>query len=172
MADIEVSLEISMRHSSVTSASDATLIDTTDTLRTKLHEVLTALENLPSEESLPIGRSRTVTERDVLAILKARRRRTRFFPDDLFADPAWDILLELYAAELGQRRIAISSVCLGAAVPATTALRWINALEKKGLVSRRNDPFDGRRVFIDLSETGLKSLDAYFAATPTAVPSL
>lgn len=161
-----------MRHSSVTSVSDATFVGTTDNLRTKLHEVLTALDSLPSAKRLPIARNCNLTEREVQAILKARRRRARFFPDDLFADPAWDILLELYAAELGQRRIAISSLCIGAAVPATTALRWIHTLEKKGLIARHNDPFDGRRVYASLSESALSSIEAYFADTPTALPLL
>ena len=160
-----------MKHSSVPLGSDAAFLGTTNALRAKLHEVLTALDDLPSKESMPIAQSCHLTERDVRAILKARRNRSQYFPGDLFADPAWDILLELYAAELGQRRIAISSLCIGAAVPATTALRWINTLEQKGLISRQNDPFDGRRVYARLSESGLTSIDAYFANTPFEVPS-
>jgi hypothetical protein len=43
--------------------------------------------------------------------------REQFFGPDLFADPAWDILLDLYAARLEQQRVAVSSLCIAAAVP-------------------------------------------------------
>lgn len=98
----------------------------------------------------------------VRKVLRARRRRYQFFSEELFADPAWDILLELYAAQLAQRRISVGAVCVGAAVPGTTALRWISALEKRGLVARHDDPYDGRRVYLRLTATGLCSMDGYF----------
>ena len=77
------------------------------------------------------------------------------------------MLLELYACELGQQRISISSLCLGAAVPATTALRWITTLEQEKLVERRPDPTDGRRFFIQLTREGRDSMDSYFRTMPT-----
>lgn len=106
------------------------------------------------------------TEADVRAILTLRRNRDRFFPMEIFADPAWDILLELYAAELGQLRITVSSACRGAAVPATTALRWISTLEENQLVQRRSDPFDGRRVFLSLTDDGLAAMNDFFDTIP------
>jgi DNA-binding MarR family transcriptional regulator len=106
----------------------------------------------------------------VRSVLAWRRERDRYFEAGLFADPAWDILLELYAAELGQRRMAVSSLCIGAAVPATTALRWIRLLEKKGLVVRSADPFDGRRVFVALAEDAVKAMDRFFAKVPARAP--
>ncbi len=47
-------------------------------------------------------------------------------------------------------RVAVSSLCIAAAVPATTALRWIKALTDRGLFVRAADPQDGRRVYIEL----------------------
>jgi DNA-binding MarR family transcriptional regulator len=99
-------------------------------------------------------------------LLKMRRNRGRFFRTDLFADPAWDILLELYAAALGQYRVSVTSVCAGAAVPSTTALRWIKHLEDEGLINRRADPTDGRRQFLELSATGIEGMSAYFQTVP------
>ena len=107
-----------------------------------------------------------VTEREVRTLLRLRRNRDRFFEDELFADPAWDILLELYAAELGQLRISVGSLCVGAAVPPTTALRWINLLERQGMIVRRSDPTDGRRNFLMLSEAASDSMSAYFRTVP------
>ena len=110
--------------------------------------------------------SQIPTEADIRELLRLRRNRDRFFPAEIFADPAWDILLELYAAELGQRRITVSGACAGAAVPATTALRWINTLEENQLVQRTNDRFDGRRIFLSLTDDGLAAMNDYFDTIP------
>jgi DNA-binding MarR family transcriptional regulator len=72
------------------------------------------------------------------------------------------MLLELYAAELAQRRVATSELCIGAAVPASTALRWIEKLHQKGLAARRNDPLDARRVWVELSAEGVSLMERYF----------
>lgn len=85
--------------------------------------------------------------------IRLRRRRDSIFGSDLFADPAWDMLLDLFLArERGLRPISTSSLCIAAAVPATTALRWIDILVRQGLFSRHADPGDGRRVFIRLTD--------------------
>ena len=110
------------------------------------------------------------TEARVRQILKMRRNRDNFFEAGLFADPAWDILLELYAAELAQRRVSVSSLCVGAAVPSTTGLRWIKGLEQNGMIERTEDPMDARRFFLSLSNTALRSMDAYFESLPASVP--
>ena len=101
--------------------------------------------------------------RAVTAVIQARRLRAHFFDEELFADPAWDMMLDLFRAELCQRRIASSSLCVAAAVPATTALRWIKAMTEKGLFVRHDDPFDGRRVYIELAPDVSEALRRYFA---------
>lgn len=107
-----------------------------------------------------------VTAAKIGRLIKARRARARFFDSTLFADPAWDILLELYAAHLAHRRLSVSAVCDGAAVPATTALRWIKTLESHGHVERRDDPMDGRRVFLELSESAVSRMEELFQTLP------
>lgn len=101
--------------------------------------------------------------RDVRRIIRMRRVRDQFFEAEIFADPAWDMLLDLYAARLEHARVAVSSLCIAAAVPATTALRWIKALSAAGLFVRRQDPHDGRRVFVALSDSATAAMHAYFA---------
>ena len=98
----------------------------------------------------------------VRALIRYRRLREQFFAKDLFADPAWDMLLDLMAARLERSRVAVSSLCIAAAVPATTALRWIRTLTEHGLLVRCADPEDGRRIFIDLSDVASDALTAYF----------
>jgi DNA-binding MarR family transcriptional regulator len=94
-------------------------------------------------------------------LIRARRLREQFFSAELFSDPAWDMMLDLAAARLERRRVAVSSLCIAAAVPATTALRWIKNLTEAGLFVRRDDPQDGRRVFIDLAEPTAEAMAGY-----------
>jgi len=96
--------------------------------------------------------------------IRARRLRERFFDAASFADPAWDMLLDLMAARIEGRDVAVSSLCIAAAVPPTTALRWIRTMTEAGLFVRRADPTDGRRVYIELSGEAARGMASYFAA--------
>ena len=98
----------------------------------------------------------------VRQVIRARRLRARYFDAELFADPAWDMLLDLLQAEIAQHRVPVSSLCIAAAVPATTALRWIKTMTDAGLFRRRADPHDGRRVFIELSREASEAMRRYF----------
>jgi len=103
-------------------------------------------------------------------ILRARTMRAKFFNADLFADPAWDMLLDLYRAHLDQYRVSVTSLCTASGVPTSTALRWLRALEEGGLITRRQDPLDGRRTFVALTSAGVESMDSYFAAIGQTQP--
>lgn len=116
----------------------------------------------------PSQSNHAITERHIRNMQKLRRHRERFFTADLFADPAGDILLELYAAKLGQYKVSVSNLCVAAAVPPTTALRWINLLEGEGLIDRKDDPIDGRRKFVMLSEKAVQAMNAYFTGVPVS----
>lgn len=105
------------------------------------------------------------TAEAVRNVIRARRVRDGIFPDRLFADPAWDMLLDLYAAHLEERQVSVSSLCLAAAVPATTALRWIDNLEGEGLLLRRADPSDARRVHLALSPDCAERMARVFRST-------
>lgn len=114
------------------------------------------------------GSNAVISREEVRALLQARRLRDRYLPPDLFADPAWDMMLDLMAARLAGKRVSVSSLCIAAAVPPTTALRWIGQLTERGIFVRSNDPDDARRVFITLSEEAAESIAAWFAATRRA----
>jgi hypothetical protein len=109
------------------------------------------------------GDAPPVSVETVRRVIRARRLRSRFFPEDLFADPAWDMLLDLLQAELSHLRVPVSSLCIAAAVPATTALRWLKSMVAQGLFVRRSDPHDGRRVFVELAPDTRNALNLYFA---------
>ncbi len=100
--------------------------------------------------------------RAIRNMLKLRRRRESYFDKNLFADPAWDILLDLFAAQIEGKKVSVSSLCIAASVPPTTGLRWISAMTEDGLLLREHDPEDARRVFIRLSSMAEDSLRSYF----------
>jgi CheY-like chemotaxis protein len=105
----------------------------------------------------------------VRAFIRLRRMRGQHFIPELFADPAWDILLDLTAARIEGRMVAVSSLCIAAAVPATTALRWITQMTEQAILVRKQDPTDGRRVFIGLGDAAIAGMDAYLAAAKAVV---
>ncbi|RYD65260.1 MAG: hypothetical protein EOP58_07940 [Sphingomonadales bacterium] len=113
------------------------------------------------------GAARKERADEVRARIRARRMRDKFFDPGLFADPAWDILLDLYSAHLEYREVSVSSLCIAAATPATTALRWIGTMTEEGLLVRRPDGNDKRRQIISLTDNALRAIDQYFAAVAT-----
>ena len=117
----------------------------------------------PAEPEPPADDIPPVTVETVRSVIRARRLRARYFPEDLFADPAWDMLLDLLQAEIAQLRVPVSSLCIAAAVPPTTALRWLKTMTQEGIFLRRADPHDGRRVFVELAPQASSALRRYFA---------
>lgn len=99
----------------------------------------------------------------VRKIIARRQARARYFDADLFADPAWDMLLDLTAAHAEHNKVSVTSLCIASGVPATTALRWIGQMTKEGLLERVEDPTDRRRAFIGLSKLALEAMSGYFS---------
>lgn len=117
----------------------------------------------PSSQARAATAAVSPRQRTLLALAReiytGRRRRARFLPADLFGEPTWDILLDLYIAARENRPVPTTSACIGAHVPPTTALRWLRILEARGMVARQDDGRDGRRTFVHLSPRGLEAMD-------------
>ena len=73
------------------------------------------------------------------------------------------MLLEAYVADLTQTRLSVTALCHGAAVPATTALRWLNKLEQQGWLLRKDDPLDARRTWVELTCQGSSRMCQYLS---------
>ncbi len=127
-----------------------------------LGQLASQLTKLASS-NIQAGEVREVDARLVRRLIAARRVRDALLPPGLFGDPVWDMLLDLTAARLESRLVAVSSLCIAACVPTTTALRAIKALCDSGLLERCTDPADGRRTYITLSEPILKAMLACIA---------
>lgn len=120
---------------------------------------------VPSEPVFPLADHRAAVDTDheslaklAVAMLRIRRLRADYLPDQLFGEPAWDMLLDLYVHRCQNERISITSACIAAAVPSTTALRWITELIEKGLAQREEDEHDRRRAFLRLTDKGAESV--------------
>ncbi|WP_435418264.1 MarR family transcriptional regulator [Parerythrobacter aurantius] len=103
----------------------------------------------------------------VRQIIRQRQARNRLFEGDLFADPAWDMLLDLTAARAEHGRVSVTSLCIASGVPPTTALRWISQMVEMGIFVRVEDEQDRRRAFIALSDSAADSMARYFAEIGT-----
>ncbi len=114
---------------------------------------------VPQRKSRPALPSATLVRK----IITARRLRARFMDAELFADPAWDMLLDLTAARVEHARVSVTSLCIASGVPPTTALRWIGQMTEAGLFERVEDDCDRRRAFIRLSDKAADGMARYFA---------
>jgi DNA-binding MarR family transcriptional regulator len=141
----------------------------------RIATTLARLSTGPAANTRPIeidisGAAPDVSMETVRTVIRARRLRSRYFDEELFADPAWDMLLDLLQAEITKLRVPVSSLCIAASVPATTALRWLKTMVQQGMFLRRADPHDGRRVFVELAPHTSQALRRYFAdVSPTGV---
>ena len=102
----------------------------------------------PGDEALHDFRARSQFA-DVLSIrsaIQARAQRGRHFNPALFADPAWDMLLELYAAALTQRKLTVSRLAERSCVPMTNAV-------PPGICDFRKSAVASAEVQIDSSGT-------------------
>ncbi|NBW75352.1 MAG: MarR family transcriptional regulator [Sphingomonadaceae bacterium] len=116
-----------------------------------------------SERLIRGGRPPLPDPRLVRRIIRQRQLRARFLDGDLFADPAWDMLLDLTAARAEHARVSVTSLCIASGVPPTTALRWIGQLTEAGLLQRVEDETDRRRAFIALTDPAADAMARYFA---------
>jgi hypothetical protein len=115
------------------------------------------------ERLVRVSRPPLPDPRLIRRIIRQRQQRAKFFDAELFADPAWDMLLDLTAARVEHTRVSVTSLCIASGVPPTTALRWIGQMTEAGLLERVEDEADRRRVFITLSDGAAEAMARYFA---------
>lgn len=98
-------------------------------------------------------------------ITSARENRKNFFDGDLFAEPSWEILVHLFHADLIGYRVTVTNLSIASGVPYTTALRWMDTLQERGLVARRENPLDRRSVFIEITQSARAAMYDYLCTT-------
>jgi DNA-binding response OmpR family regulator len=111
-----------------------------------------------SAEQSPVARKRAA-----LSELKTMRRlRSQYFPAELFSDPCWEMLLDLYDAALAGAEVTVTSLGAASGVPQTTALRRMETLQAHDLIVRSEDKADKRRTIVKLSDTGMQAVESFF----------
>jgi CheY-like chemotaxis protein/DNA-binding MarR family transcriptional regulator len=110
------------------------------------------------DDGSPVTRKRAA-----LGELKTMRRlRSQYFPAELFSDPCWEMLLDLYDAALAGAEVTVTSLGAASGVPQTTALRRMETLQAHNLIVRTEDKTDKRRTIIRLSDTGMQAVENFF----------
>ncbi|HUG80148.1 MAG TPA: helix-turn-helix domain-containing protein [Bryobacterales bacterium] len=100
-----------------------------------------------------------LTEDHILSVLYVRDARNEILGKHLFSDPAWDILLELYAARLGGRSMSLQELVQAVEAPRSTVERWLTALERAGLTTTSADPAEATRIQIILTAEGASKME-------------
>lgn len=107
----------------------------------------------------------TPVEMQLRRILRSRAIRKDYFDRDLFADSAWDILLELYNAELERKCVSVPNCRVPGNGPAAAALRQIGKLVDRDLVVQSPHSLDPGRQVIRLSEAASGAMQAFLAVS-------
>lgn len=91
-----------------------------------------------------------------------RRTRADFLGNNqIFGEPAWDMLLNLFIRQTNDERVSLKSVCINEVSPEPTAVRWLKVLERSGLIRSELDADDNSRHLIHLTPTGYEGMLRY-----------
>lgn len=109
------------------------------------------------DTSVALANAETLVHRRLL-------RQQLIGASELFGDPAWEMLVDLFIHECKGKDLSISSLCVTPTIPMSSALRLAQKLCDAGILRRVADPFDGRRSIIKLEPEVFHRLHAYFEA--------
>lgn len=138
--------------------------DLTETLSTVAAEFNDRVSRAARPDASNEEPSQTTLTRYANSLLAERRMRRHFLPAELFQEPAWDMLLALFAAREERLPMNVKTLVSFSDAPATTSQRWIDHLHKLNLINRVADPVDRRRIEISLSDNGNQAMSAYLRA--------
>lgn len=93
------------------------------------------------------------TAAQIRRYIVARRERD-VLAKGLFSDPAWDILLELFASSLEGQEVTVTGACTAAGCPPTTGLRYLRLMHDAGLIHRKDHRRDMRVKVITITDEG------------------
>lgn len=133
--------------------------------RAQLEKMLRAVEADVNDVNVQPSPAQTDNALTAMAVKKAKeliditKRRSRLVSvANLFADPAWFILLDLFVRQHSGLQTSVSSACHASFSPVTTALRHLAILTERKIIEREYDPVDQRRVFLKLTEEAIAEI--------------
>lgn len=156
--DLEVTL---LEHIVVTATGANYLSDyeTLGALPVRDSFILRADPGKPLADAVCLENARAAIRRRIL-------RRQLLGASDLFGEPAWDMVLDLFVHEGYGKPTAMSSLCVSAGIPFSSAMRLAQKLCDAGILERVPDIFDGRRTNLRIAPDVAHRLRAYFAEGP------
>jgi hypothetical protein len=109
----------------------------------------------------PSPRNETTLE-TARRLYKARQLRTDFVGEkDLFGEPAWDILLDLFIRQAGAEPFSVEDAVINANTSRATGLRWVQALMHHGLVAIAPAAIDTDQQLVQLTPAGFEGMSRY-----------
>lgn len=91
------------------------------------------------------------------AVHRLHRRRDRLMPD-VFADPAWDMMLALVTAEGEGKELSTTGTTLAAGAPRATGPKHLERLEGAGLIELYSNGYDTPLTMVRLTELGRRRM--------------
>ncbi|MCJ8156679.1 MarR family winged helix-turn-helix transcriptional regulator [Sphingomonas sp. LaA6.9] len=97
-------------------------------------------------------------------LLHMRHLRLELFNRDYFGEAAFDMLLDLYVCHREGRTVFQNDAYIASLVPPATAHRWLQTLQRDGLVVLSGDRRDRRRTIVNLTPLGCTRIEMLFDA--------
>jgi DNA-binding MarR family transcriptional regulator len=157
------------------SAEDCTDVSRTDSaecarlLALLINKELGSPNKTNSAPTVGVERSpaRAVLVARAREVFSERKRRSAYFSPIMFGEAGWDLLLALYMLDFAGVQQTTRNLVRRIEEPLTSALRWVNYLEKERLIARRRSPSDQRAVILEITDKARERLDQYFSSAPT-----
>lgn len=140
-------------------------------LKTRIDQIHELLATREGDEAAALARPapvaasngpKAILVNQVSFNIQMRRLRRTHFGSAQLSGPVWDMMLDLMLAASNGRELGASDLATGAAVPLSSGLRMIAALEELGLVRRFIDERDRRRSLVQLTDRGAERMASYF----------
>ncbi|HEY0627446.1 MAG TPA: hypothetical protein VGD10_12045 [Allosphingosinicella sp.] len=133
-----------------------------------------SVEAEPCEPYLSVESRADWSIQETLAVLAARqeygqrRERDKIFEDGIFADPGWDLLLDLFVMASEGRAVSIPHACAAAYAHPGTVRNLIAHMEKSGLIRRIAHPAAPDCAYLELSDSAYQKMLQYFSVARKA----
>jgi hypothetical protein len=92
-----------------------------------------------------------------------RRRRDDLFPEGIFGEPAWDLMLAMFIAREKGQAMILCKAYKAAGVSDTTGRRLLDRMEEEGLITRRRAPRSRKMRIVELTDMAAERLIDYLA---------
>lgn len=122
---------------------------------------ITSFDFRPDVREAGISSERALTRAWADLLYAERRRRDNLFPDGLFGEPAWDLMLALFTAREKGQAMILCKAYRAAGVTDTTGRRLLDRMEEEGLITRRRAPRSRKMRVVELTDAAAELLIDY-----------